>query len=101
MTVAVVVAVTLLARKGRPPRVPGERSRKIAVYFAESEFQRVRQAAAANFQSVSEFARLAMSEAAAESGAAPVLSGQPRSGDRRRRNGADQPIELDRRRKGQ
>ena len=68
-------------RKGRPPRVPNERTRYLRVYFAESELALVRQVAAKNYQSMSEFARLAVSDAAEESGAGPIVLG----GDRRLR----------------
>lgn len=101
MTTGGLTVESTAARKGRPPRVPHERMRYLRVYFAESEYERVRIAATLNqHKSMSEFGRLAISNAAEESGAGPIVidAEQPRT-ERRRRNGYDQPIELERRRK--
>jgi hypothetical protein len=94
----IVTGEIVVARKGRPPRVPNERRVYLRVYFAESEFARVRAAATRNGQPMSVFARLAVSDAAEESGAEPIVAGDRRATNRRRRPGDDQPVELDRRR---
>ncbi len=89
--------MTVRRKGGRPRRVPNERIVLLRVLFSEGELERVRRAAAQNYQSMCEFSRLAISEAAEESGAGPIVLDDRRSAERRRRAGDDQPVELERR----
>ena len=86
-----------IQKRGPLPLVPNERVVRLRVYLAESELVKVREAAAANYQSMSEFARLALGDAAEECGTGPVLAQERRQGYRRRRSADGPPPTVERR----
>lgn len=83
-----------VAHRGRKRRVPTERTIRVKVCLAESEFVRLKAAVALNLTTISEFLRDAANSAAEESGAEqPFL--ERRQGDRRRQ---PVPVGTERRR---